>query len=124
SSQPIDLDRNGVDDRILGTLPTRASAGRLALDPARGVAYLADGAAGLTVVQLVPPRTRFTSIFRDPLLAAIGDEQSIADTGVAFTTDDGLRVTVNAVLPSQMSLFLAINEMPNPGAERMLSFED
>ena len=122
--QPIDLDRNTVDDRVLGTVLTRASAGRLALNPASGIAYVADGAAGLTVVQVVPPRSRFTQILRDPVVAAAGDEESITETRTAFTTDDGLRVTVNAVVPPQSALFLTIDETPAAGAAPLLSFDD
>src|SRR4029079_14528866 len=58
SIQPIDLDRNGVDDRILGTLDTPGEAERIALALDRGLAFVADGTAGLTTVQVLPPRVK------------------------------------------------------------------
>ena len=57
SVQPIDLDRDGVDDRLLGRVDTPGTASRVART--RAVALVADGPQGLAVVQVQPARTRF-----------------------------------------------------------------
>ena len=124
SVQPLDQDRNGIDDRVLGQVDTVGTAGRLALNLARGVGYVADGPGGLAVVQLMPPRTSIEDVRRDPVAAAQGDEQSILETRQAFVTDDALQVTVNAVVPPQTEVFLSIEETPEAGGPRLLTFPD
>ncbi len=115
SVQPLDLDRNGTDDRILGTIDTGGAASRLTLDMARGLGYLADGARGLTVLQLLPPRTRFVTLKRDPVRVVSGDETVILDSESAYLTDDRLQIVVDASVPSQEPLTLALeHESPSP----------
>src|SRR4029077_3726188 len=77
SIQPIDLDHNGVDDRVLGLVDTPGHAERVTLALDRGIGLVADGEAGVTTVQLIPPRVRFLSLTRDPSLLLSGEEQSI-----------------------------------------------
>ncbi len=124
SIQPIDLDFDTLDDRVLGQVSTSGSAGSVALDLARGVGYVADGASGLTVVQLLPPRTAFTQIRRDPVAVITGEEQSILDSRVAFVTDDELEITISAVIPPRSGLYLAIEEVPGPGGAAIVKFPD
>jgi hypothetical protein len=123
SIQPIDIDSNQIDDRILGTVNTNGEAGPLALALSQGIAFVADGPAGLGVIQLSPPRTRFTELLRDPVKAATGDEQSILETREAYVSDDALRVLLTASIPPQSSLFLVIEEVATGGG-RLLSFAD
>ena len=121
--QPIDLDFNGLDDRILGVVTTPGSAGRVALNLGRGVSYVANDTSGVSVIQLIAPRTRFTELLRDPVKAATGDEESILETRQAFTSDDALSVTVEAVVPPGSNVFLAIDEVDSQGSG-LLSFLD
>jgi hypothetical protein len=115
SVQPLDLDRNSIDDRILGTIDTGGAAARLTLDTPRGIGYLADGARGLTLVQLLPPRTRFLTLTRNPVQVVTGDERSILDSGVAYLTDDGLQVSIDALGLSDEPLTLLLeHESPSP----------
>ena len=72
SIQPIDADRDGLDDRVLGFVDTPGTAGRLALSLSRGLGYVADG-PNLTTVQLLPPRTRFETLLRDVVGGVTGD---------------------------------------------------
>ncbi|HEY7502196.1 MAG TPA: Ig-like domain-containing protein [Vicinamibacterales bacterium] len=122
SVQPIDLDRNGLDDRILGSVSTSGAAARVAVDGSRGVALVADGPAGAAVVQLIPPRTRFTTLLRDPISTTTGDEESILESREAFATDDAVQVTVDAVSPSESGLVLVIQGSAASGAR--LTFAD
>ncbi|MGE5243270.1 MAG: S8 family serine peptidase [Betaproteobacteria bacterium] len=124
SVQPIDLDHDGVDDRILGVIDTPGSAGRLALALDRGLAFVADASAGLTAIQLLPPRTSFTSLERDPIAGRTGDEQSILTSGVAFTSDQAIEVSVNVAASSRDRLVLRIDERPDPTGTPRLSFAD
>ena len=121
SVQPVDDDRNGVDDRILGVVDTPGSARRVALDLSRGVGYVADGPGGVAVLQVVPPRTRFLTLRRDPIRAAAGDEESILQSGIAFTTDDAIQVSLEApaTLDEQLTLVLQQN-----GPSSAVAFED
>lgn len=124
SIQPIDQDRDGVDDRVLGTADSPASASATALSLARGAAFLADGNGGVAVAQLIPPRARFLAIARDPVKALDGEEQTIGATSAAFTTDDAVRVEVQAVLPAGESLVLTLEDVPPSGGSPLLAFED
>lgn len=124
SVQPIDVDRDSRDDRILGTVTLPGAATRLALQLSRGLGYVAAGPGGLLTLQLLPPRTRFEAVVRDPVAAATGDEQSMLETHTAFTTDDALLVTVQAAIPPQTGLFLAIEEVPMAGGPALLRFAD
>jgi hypothetical protein len=124
SVQPLDADHNGVDDRVLAVIDTPGEAGRVALALGRGAGFVADGSAGLTALQLLPPRTRFTKLDRDPVTGHAGDEQSILDTRTAFATDDALLVSVNASVPDDASLALVIEEQLGPNGVPALSFEN
>ncbi|RRS34683.1 MAG: hypothetical protein OI74_04570 [Gammaproteobacteria bacterium (ex Lamellibrachia satsuma)] len=124
SIQPIDLDFDTLDDRVLGQVSTPGSAGSVALDLVRGVGYVADGASGLTVVQLLPPRTAFTQVRRDPVAAITGEEQSILDSRLAFVTDDELEITISSVIPPRSGLYLAIEEVPGAGGTAVVTFPD
>ena len=99
SIQPIDLDRDGTDDRLLGLVDTPGTARGAAVAAARGLAVVADGSPGVAVLQVGPGRTAFTGLERDPVAALPGDERSILETREAFATDDAVRVTVEAVSP-------------------------
>jgi hypothetical protein len=123
SIQPIDYNLDGIDDRILGQVKTAGSARRLALDLGRGVGFVADGAAGLSTVQLIPPRSRFVGVARDPLAAATGDENSILESREAYLTDDCLKVSLNSVVPPQSPLFLTVEEIPETGELPVLYFQ-
>ena len=122
SVQPLDIDRNGVDDRILGSVAVSGHARRIALDLSRGVGYLAGGPAGLVTLRLLPPRTRFLTLRRDPLRAFGGDEESILDTRRAFVTDEALVVSLSALLPPVETAYLVIDKASDDGL-RLLSFE-
>jgi hypothetical protein len=123
SVQPIDTDRNGVDDRVLGIMDTPGVALRTALDLQRGLGYIADGSAGLAIAHVVPPRTKVLSLKRDPVRGFPGDEEEILGTRVAFTTDDGLRVILDATVPPGEAL-LAVVETIGPDPENTVTFSD
>jgi hypothetical protein len=121
SIQPIDFDRNGVDDRILGIVDTPGEAGRLALALDRGMAFVADGSAGITAVQVLPPRVTFVTLKRDPVAALSGDE-SILDTRTALSTDEAILVGLQVIVSPGDSASLTLDEQ-TAGA-RALSFAD
>ncbi len=121
---PIDLDRNGADDRVLGIVDTPGSAGRLAFDAGLGIAYVADGAGGLTTVQLRPARTVFETLRRDPVRGFTGDEQSILTTRTAFVSDEAMLVRVLATIPPGTDVAFVVEEEPAAGSPRLLSFAD
>ncbi len=120
SIQPIDLDRNGLDDRILGFVDTPGTARRVALDLSRGLGLVADGHGGLAVAQLTPPRVAFLSLLRDPLRGRNGDEASILTTGEALTTDEAILVQIDAATAGQALVF-SIRETPDAGGGALLS---
>ena len=123
SIQPIDLDRDGLDDRILGFVDTAGSAGRIALNLARGLGYVADGGAGLATLQLTPARVRLDTLLRDPVRGIPGDEVSILESRIAFTTDEAVRIGLSVALPIGSDLYLTISE--DAGDELpLLSFGD
>jgi hypothetical protein len=124
SVQPIDQDRDGVDDRILGFVATPGAAGRIALDHGRGVGYVAEAARGVAVILLLPPRARFVDVLRDPVAAASGDEESIRDSHTAFIGDDAIRLVIDAAERPRTSLFLTIDETPDQGGPKLLHFAD
>ena len=124
SVPPIDGDRNGVDDRILGVVDTEGAVGRSSLLLARAVGFVADGAGGLATVQLLPPRTTLLALDRDPVEGPAGDEESILDTHLAFVTDAGLRAEIDAAVAPGDALTLVIEEVPEPGGARLLAFAD
>lgn len=111
SVQPIDLDRDGVDDRLLGRIDTPGTAGRTVRT--RSVALVADGAAGLTVVQVQPARTRFLTLRRDPLASQPGDEVDVPEDGLVVNTDDAVLVSLDASVPPHGSLRLVVEERPD-----------
>lgn len=121
---PIDLDRNGLDDRVLGIVDTPGLAGRLAFDAGLGIGYVADGSSGLTAVQLRPARTVLETIRRDPVRGFAGDEQSMATSRSAFVSDEAILVRVLAAIPPGVDLALVIQEEPDAGSPRLLSFAD
>ncbi len=111
SVQPIDLDHDGQDDRILGFVDTPGAAGRSALAIGRGLGYIADGAAGVAIAQLTPARVRVETLRRDPIRSIQGDEQSILTSRTAFTTDEAIALRLVAALPPDTELFL---DLPGP----------
>ena len=94
--QPLDLDRDSLDDRILAIVPAGAEAQRVAYDAGQGLVYLATGSGGLVSVEATPPTVEIVDVIRDPLSVVTGDEESIASTRVAYTTDDALKVMLRA----------------------------
>jgi hypothetical protein len=108
SVQPLDFDHDGTDDRILASVDTPGSAEGLSLALNRGLGFVADGPGGLAVLQLLPPRVRFTELLRDPVKPVSFEEQSIAANLTAYLTDDALRVTVEAIAPPREQLTLVI----------------
>ncbi len=122
SVQPLDADRNGVDDRVLAVVDTPGEAGRIALALSRGIAFVADGSAGVTAIELLPPRTTFLRLTRDPVQAVTGEEQSILTSNVAYLTDDRLLLTVDVLEPPGDDVVLAIDENVAAGVPRMLAF--
>jgi PKD repeat protein len=122
SVQPIDLDRDGVDDRLLGRVDTPGTAGRVARS--RSLAFAADGAAGLAVLQVQPPRTRFLSLRRDPIADRPRDDAEVADGGDVFTSDEAISISLDASVPPQGDLSLLIDEQPDGGGPKRLAFGD
>ena len=122
--QPIDLDRDSLDDRILGVYTTSGNANRLATDLSRGVAYVADGSNGITILQLLPPRINLLDVLRDPLSTDTGDEESIVSSREAYLSDDALQIKIRAVLPPQSGLSLSIEEIPEGGGPSLVAFSD
>ncbi len=120
--QPVDLDRNNVDDRILGVVDTAAFAQRVTPVLSRGQGLVADGAGGVNLVRLLPPRARFADVVRDPVTAITGEERSILESRTAYVGDNGLRLDVNADLGTDTTAVLAIEEVPVAGGTRMLAF--
>jgi hypothetical protein len=123
SVQPLDIDRDGIDDRILATLDTPASAEGLSLALDRGLGFVADGPGGLAVLQLLPPRVRFTELLRDPVKVIPFEEQSISESLTAYLTDDALRVTVDAIAPPREQLSLVI-EGGQAGTSPLVTFSN
>ena len=121
SVQPLDIDHDGTDDRILMTVDTPASAEGLSLGLDRGIGFVADGPGGLAVLQLLPPRARFTELLRDPVKVVPFDELSIAGSLTAYLTDDALRVTVDAITPPLEQLSLVI-EGGQSGVSPLVTF--
>ena len=78
---------------------------------------------GLAVAQLVPPRTSFLTLLRDPLKSRVGDEQSILTTRLAFTTDEAIQVGIDAATAGQ-PIVLVIQETPDSGSPRLLTLDD
>jgi hypothetical protein len=122
SVQPIDYDLDGVDDRILGQLATAASAGRVALDLGRAVALVADASAGVSVVQLLPPRARFVDVVREPDSSVVGDEFSILTSRSIPLSDELVRIELESVVPPRDGLFLVIEEAVEAGGTPLLAF--
>ncbi len=123
SVQPIDLDRDGVDDRLLGRVDTPGTASRVART--RAVALVADGPQGLAVVQVQPARTRFLTLRRDPLASRPGDEVDVPEGGFAVNSDDAVLVSLDASVPPQGSLRLVVEERPDQaGAPLRVGFAD
>ena len=120
SVQPIDSDRNGVDDRILGIVDTAGSAQRLALALNRGAAFVANGPGGLAALQVLPPRTTLLSLTRDPIPGETGDEADISETREALTSDAAIVATIQAAIPEGAGLTVNVD---GPLAQR-LAFED
>ena len=120
SVQPIDLDRNGVDDRILGVVDIAGNAQRAALALNRGVVFVANGAAGLVALQVLPPRTTFLSLKRDPIPGETGDEADISETREALTSDAAIIATIQAAIPEGAGLTVNVD---GPLAQR-LAFDD
>ena len=123
SVQPIDDDRNGIDDRVLGALESPLSVTRLTADHRRGLVYGAQPARGLALLQMLPPRTRFIAVSRDPGRDVPGDEQPLSEGGVAFTSDEAISVELDSSIADGSPLSLVIEETPTSGA-RSLSFTD
>ncbi len=121
SIQPLDVDRNTTDDRVLGVIDTAESAQHVAPLLSRGIGLVADGFGGMTVLRLLPPRVRFSDLLRDPVTVISGEEQSILASRVAFTTDDALRVDVDADLGSDVSAVLTIDETPTANGDRIMA---
>lgn len=122
SIQPVDLNRDGTDDRILGVADTPVSAQRVTPMLSRGLGLVADGDGGIHVLRLLPPRVRFLDVLRDPVMALAGEEQSIVTSKTAFVSDDAVRFEINADLGNDASAFLTIEETPPAGGNRLLSF--
>ena len=122
SVQPIDRDLDGVDDRILGQLVTAAAAGRVALDLRRGMGLVADASAGVSVVQLTPPRARFVDVLRDPDSGVAGDEVSILVSSLVPVSDAAIRLELESVVPPREGLFLVIEEAVEAGGTPLLAF--
>ncbi len=120
--QPVDLDRNSVDDRILGIIDTAVFAHRVTPVLSRGQGLIADGAGGINLVRLLPPRVRFSDVVRDPVTAIVGEERSILASKTAYVGDNGLRLEVNADLGADTTAVLVIEEVPLGGGGRMLAF--
>ncbi len=123
SIQPIDIDRDGADDRILAVVDTPGIAGRGALDLARGIAYVADS-VGVSTVQIIPPRARFLTLLRDPIRARTGDEEALSETVAAYVTDDAVVIDVEAAVPVGQVLSAAIEEVAADGGQRTLAFDN
>jgi PKD repeat protein len=121
SIQPIDQDRDGVDDRVLGLVDTPGIAGRSALDLARGLAHVADR-GGLVTIQVVPPRVRVLTLQRDPILLHAGDEETLSAAIAGFVSDQAVRATVESTIPFGGGVSLAIEEVG--ATSRALSFDD
>ena len=122
SIQPIDQDRNGLDDRVLGVVDTPGSAGRMSPDLGRGLGFLADGSAGVAVLQLLAPRIRLLTLKRDPLRGRPGDERSILASREAFTTDEAVVAELDVLLPPGEQATVVVEEAP-VGDDRSLRID-
>ena len=107
SLTPLDDDRDGRDDRILGLVAGSGASSAFAYRPALGVGHLATN-RGLDLVQVVPVQTEFGSVARDPVAAFTGDEESLAEGGVVFTSDDVLTVSIHAAIGPRQAAYLML----------------
>lgn len=124
SIQPIDLDRDNRDDRILGTASTSGASARVAPAVSRGVGFVADGPGGLAVLQLTPPRVAFAELRRDPIAGLEGDDERLGDPARAYVTDSAIVVEVVAAIPPQTVLYLTIDEPRPAGVDPLLTFSN
>ncbi|MCC6640621.1 MAG: Ig-like domain-containing protein, partial [Deltaproteobacteria bacterium] len=99
---PIDRDRDGLDDRIAGLVDLSlapSSPLALDLDEGRALGLVSAGTAGLVVAQLGPAEALIRDVRRDVLPEDRDDESSIFATGRAFHGDQALVAHVEARIP-------------------------
>ena len=99
---PIDRDRDGLDDRIAGLVDLSiapSSPLALDLDEGRALGLVSAGSAGLVLAQLGPAEAVITDVRRDVLPGDRDDESSIFATGRAFHGDQAIVAHVEARIP-------------------------
>ena len=99
------------------------TASRLALHPARGLAYLTEPASNFAVLQL---RTRRTAILfprARSFRVITGDGAIYCWRFPSVSTDDDIRVAIDVQSPSGDSLTLSVDEAVTSGDIAVLQFE-
>jgi len=86
------------------------------------VALVADASAGVSVVQLLPPRARFVDVVREPDSSVAGDEFSILTSPSIPLSDELVRIELESVVPPRDGLFLVIEEAVEAGGTPLLAF--
>ena len=124
SLQPIDIDRDGHDDRILGWIPTAGTARNTSIRLRRGLIYVADGDAGVSVAQVTPPRGLIADVRRDPLLAVEGDDESILSSNTMFLTDEALQIDLDSTTPPGNFVYVALVAEPLADGSDPITFDD
>ncbi len=120
SIQPLDVDFDGDDDRILGIVATAVSASRVSVDSARSLAVAGTGQR-LSILQVAPMHAQILALRRDPFDEQPRYSQDVTDSGVGFLSDFGFRVEFS-VPPTDHETHLVIEEDSSAG--QLLTFAD
>jgi hypothetical protein len=108
--QEIDANGDGTDDRLGGSISLPISLKEITLDRPRALALIAAGPEGLHTLQLGPAEAVITDVRRDPVPGDFDDEESILSTGMAYSGDHQLFVTLETRIPPGHSGLRAVVE--------------
>jgi hypothetical protein len=108
--QEIDANGDDADDRLGGSIPLPITLKEITLDRPRALALISAGLEGLHVVQLGPAEAAITDVRRDPVPGDFDDEESIFSTGMVYSGDHQLFVTLETRIPPGHSGLRAVVE--------------
>lgn len=116
SPQPVDLDRDGTDDRLLGLVDTPGRVAATDREPPQAVVQAADGTAGLTGLQMSPTRVLLERLLRDPVRVLSDDDEDVSQSRLVHTTDDGLVLTLSVTGVESEPPVLTLEDRRGAGA--------